>query len=141
MGKDDIKIDGKKEAALLLAGLDEGHREKILGEIAARDPALAEVLRKGLIQFETLLALDSMNFQTLMKSLPPRLLALSLRGLPEETLTAFYSKFSERFVNNLKEEISLLGPQKLSDVKAAREKMAEIAVNLKAQGVITFNAK
>ncbi len=132
----DLKVDGKKEASLLLASLDQTHRERILQEIEIQNPELAAQLRKGLFQFEQVLALESMQLQKVMQGHPPRLFALALRGLDPELKKNLYSKLSERQARAMEEEIQSIGPSKLSDVKQAQEKITEYARELHENGVI-----
>ncbi len=133
-----IPIDGKKEAAELLASLDPMQRERILSEIAQRDPALAEHLRKGLFRFEQVLALEPIELQKVIRPLDQRLLALSLRGMTSEERSVLYSKIPERMARALDEENQSMGPQRMSDVKVARDKITEIAGVLHEKGEITL---
>jgi len=132
--KDEIRIDGKKEASELLAQLDPATRERILGEIRERDPALAESLSKGLVSFSRILALDPASFQKIVRSVPPAVLALAARGLSPAEDTLLFSKLSGRQGEALREERDALGPQKKSDVDAARQKLAERAMELQGAG-------
>ncbi len=132
----DIKIDGKKEAALLLSALDSEHREKILLGIAAQDPELAIKLRKGLFNFNQVLALESIELQKVIRAHPTSLFALSLRGLEPDLKTKLFSKLGERQARALEEEIQSIGPSKLSDVKLAQEKITEQARELHEKGEI-----
>ena len=131
-----IAIDGKKEAAELLASLDPTHRERILVEIAQRDPELADVLRKGLFRFDQVLALEILELQKVIRAQDSRLLALSLRGMKPEEKQTLYSKIPERQARALEEEILAMGPQKASDVVTAREKIVEFARELHEKGEI-----
>lgn len=136
MSRDDIKIDGKKEAAALLAGLDSEHRNRLLNEIRKKDPALAAHLEKGLYSFNQVLKLESLDLQKVLHGLPPRIIAMSLRGLDAELKKALYAKMSVRQSQLLEDELQTLGPQKLSDVKQAQDKIAAHAGQLHEQGVI-----
>ncbi len=127
---DETKVDGKKEASLLLAGLDSDHRERILLEIAQKDPVLAETLRKGLFNFQQVLALEPLELHKVIQAHPPRLFALSLRGLEPEAKKTLFTKFSERQARAIEEEIQALGPQKMADVKLAQEKIVAHAAQL-----------
>ena len=125
--EDLIPIDGKKEAAELLGALDTAHRERILSEIAIKNPELAQQLRKGLFQFSQVLALEATELQKVIRSHDQKLFALALRGIDAETKKNLYLKFPERFVRALEDEILSMGPQKVSDVKVAQERLVETA--------------
>ena len=134
--KGDIKVDGKKEASILLAGLSQDHRERILTEIAAQNPELAITLRKGLFNFSQILGLEPIELQKVMRAHPPSFFALALRGLDSDLKKNLFAKFSERQARAIEEEILSLGPQKLSDVKQAQEKIIEHARELHENGEI-----
>jgi flagellar motor switch protein FliG len=131
-----IAIDGKKEASEILASLDPTHRERILVEIAQRDPELAEILRKGLFRFDQVLGLEILELQKVIRAQDSRLLALSLRGMKPEEKQILYSKIPERQARAIEEEIQSMGPQKSSDVIAAREKIVDFARQLHEKGEI-----
>ncbi len=135
---DSLKIDGKKEASELLARLDPQSRDRILGEISIKDPALAESLKRGLVSFQRILGLDSGTFQKIIRPMPIRTLALAARGMSPEEDASFFSKLSERQGLALREEREALGPQKKSDVDLARQKLAEIAQELHERGEINL---
>jgi flagellar motor switch protein FliG len=138
MGNDDIKIDGKKQAAELLSHLDEESRNRILKGIAEKDPGLAETLKKGLFSFEQVLNLEVLELQKVMQAHPIALFALALRGMDEELKKRVFSKLSARQGNALQEEIDSIGPRKLSEVKLAQEKITEKARELHEQKQITL---
>ena len=131
-----IPINGAKMASELLAGLDPPMRNRILGEILQKDPGLAEKLKKGLISFDRVIALDPVDLQKVLRSCPQNLVALSLRGLDEESKKTMFSKMTERQASALLEEMQLIGPQKQSDVLLAREKISETARTLGESGQI-----
>lgn len=131
-----IPINGAKMASELLAGLDPSMRNRILGEIRQKDPGLAEKLKKGLISFDRVIALDPVDLQKVLRSCPQNLVALSLRGLDEESKKTMFSKMTERQASALLEEMQLMGPQKQSDVLLAREKICETARTLGESGQI-----
>ena len=132
----DIKIDGKKEAALLLASLDQAHREKILQEIAMKDPSLAAHLRKNLFSFQQVLNLEPLELQMVIRAQPPRLFALSLRGIDLEQKKKLFLKLSVRQAAAIEDEIQAIGPSKQSDVKLAQEKIVAFAQALHEKGEI-----
>lgn len=133
---DNKKIDGKKQAAELLAGLDFEHRKRILDGIRKTDATLAAALEKGLYSFDQVLELDSVELQKVLQGLPQKLIALSVRGMDAGAKKTFLSKFSNRQAQLLEDEIQSLGLQRLSDVKQAQEKIAAHAGQLHEQGII-----
>jgi len=134
----DIPIDGKKEASSLLASLDPKTRDRILSGIEQADPALATVLRRGMVRFETLINLGSLSLLKVLRPFPNSLIALATRGLEKDLEDALFSKLSERQGRAIKEERDAMGPRKKTDVDAAREKLALHARELHEQGEINL---
>jgi flagellar motor switch protein FliG len=131
-----IKINGAQMASELLAGLDPMMRNRILGEIRQKDPVLAEKLKKGMISFDRVIALEAADLQKVLRACPQNLVALSLRGLDDQSKKTVFSKMTERQAGALLEEIQMMGPQKQSDVLVAREKICETARSLAESGQI-----
>jgi flagellar motor switch protein FliG len=129
--EDNIKIDGKKEAATLLAGLDRSTRDRILGDIAKKDPALAAQLKKGLLTFDRVIALDSLSLQKVIRSFTQDLVGLAFRGLTDPEKINVFSKMPERQAHAILDAMDSMGPRKMSDIKAAQDKLCE-----KAQALI-----
>ena len=91
--KDDlIKIDGMKQASELLSGVDESTRRRILSEISAQNPALAEQLKKQMVSIETVLMLPSPDLLKIIDQLSDTLIALALRGITPELVEQFFDK-------------------------------------------------
>jgi flagellar motor switch protein FliG len=111
-------------------------RNRILGEIRQKDPGLAEKLKKGMVSFDRVIALEAPDLQKVWRACPQNLIALSLRGLDETSKKTVFSKMTERQAGALLEEIQMMGPQKQSDVLLAREKICETARSLAESGQI-----
>jgi flagellar motor switch protein FliG len=133
-----IQINGAKMASELLAGLDPSMRNRILGEIRQKDPGLAEKLKKGLVSFDRVIALEPADLQKVLRACPQNLIALALRGLDEASKKTVLSKMTERQAGALLEEMQLMGPQKQSDVLQARERICETARALAESGVVSL---
>jgi len=133
-----IKVDGKKEASALLAALDPSTRNRILAGISQSDPTLADTLKKGMATFEQLIHLEPRQLMLVIQKFPPALVALSLRGLSPEHEALWFSKIPERLGRALRDERDSMGPQKKSDVDAAREKLVDYARGLHESGAITL---
>ncbi len=139
--KNGKKIDGKKQASELLAGLDSATRERILAEIEAQNPNLAAELKKGMFTLKQVFELAPADLAKVLKSVPQNLIALSLRGLSADLLALFFKGVSERQGQEIREEMTVLGPRKISDVKTAQDKIIEKAIEMGAKGEIELNLK
>ena len=66
-------------------------------------------------------------------------LAVALKTAQESLKTKLLSCISKRAAQNVLEEISFMGPRKLSEVEAARAAIIEIVKNLDAEGEIELD--
>lgn len=136
MNPNDKKIDGKKQAAELLAHLDSASRDRILNDIRKTDPVMADALQKNLYSYEQIFKLEATELQKVIQSVPSRLFALSMRGLDDELKKTLATKLSNRQMQMFDDEVQSLGPQRASDIKQAQEKIAAQAGQMHEQGLI-----
>jgi flagellar motor switch protein FliG len=132
------RFDGVGSAAEMLNLLDPETRDRILGELQARDPEAARKIRDRMFTFEELLKIPTLELQKALKLVPSRKLALALRGLSEEILKPIFSALSQRAGAALREDIDTLGPQKLSAVQDARRDLVTLVVKLAASGQLSL---
>lgn len=116
--------------------MDEATRDRLIKSVAERDPMLAEKLERGVERFETLIDLDDRDLQTLIREVPLRTLALSLRKVSPELKEKIQSQMPIRLRETLEEEIQLLGPRRMSEVEAAQGQIQKKLKDLKAAGKI-----
>ena len=136
---DTKKFDGMKAAAEMLAHLDTEAREKLLANVAARDPAVAEQLQKQMFVFEDLVHLSPADIQLVLKEISQSRLALALRNMPEVVKNKLFESMSVRGADALREEITTQGPRRVSDVESAQTEVIKIAKRLEADGKIKFH--
>ncbi len=131
-----IRHDGVKAVSEMFRVMDEKTSQRLLSELEARSPELAQKIRSGLFSFEDLLKASSKDFQVLFRAVPQKKWALAFRGLAPEVLDGFVSKLSKRTQTELIEEIQSLGPQRVSDVQAVRQEISEEARKLEKAGAL-----
>ena len=56
-----------------------------------------------------------------------------------EIIDEVFSNLSSRAVEQIKEEIDLLGPMKLSDVESVQEQIVEVARRLESEGRLSID--
>lgn len=115
-------IGGVEAAAKMLAGLDPKNRERVLGEIAARDPQMAEALKHSMVTFEDLKLLTIKQLQELLRDIRIADLALGLRAATKELKEHFYSVLPSSLCREM-DEVLLGAPQPLEKVLEAQEKV------------------
>ena len=131
------RIDGLGAAAELLNGLDPEHRKRLMDQLAARDPQVAQKLEKRMFGFEDLTRVSDHDLQHLLREVPNSKLVLALRRVTPELLESVFRNMSARAGEVLREEVATQGPKRVSDIMAAQNDIIKIALRLESEGKIT----
>ncbi len=134
-----MKIDGFKSAIETLSQLPESDQERILKEIALKDPAQAERLRVGLFTFNDLAFANPGGLRQLISDTEEDTWHFALRGASIEVLENLQSNLSTNHWRRIKEGMEALGPQKKSKIEEAREKIMDAARKLKKNSQLIIN--
>lgn len=129
-------IGGIKAAADMVKNLDAPTRERILAGVAAKDPRIAEELRKNMFLFEDLLVLPDREMQVFLREVPLPKLATALRTASDELKAAVFRGLSSRAQQMLRDEMEALGKRRRSEVEAAQAEIIAIARRLEGEGKI-----
>ena len=121
---------GLKNAAEVLKSIGGNLSRSLLDELAKRNPDLGQAIRESMFTFEDLAQLDNRTLQAVMREVDMRDLAISIQSAPEALQRALLSAISRRAAETVREEISMLGPQRPRDIQSARRRIAEIARRL-----------
>jgi flagellar motor switch protein FliG len=131
--------DPVKPLVEILARADADTERTILGRIDEMDPPLAQDIRQRLFTIEDLVKLEDKALQLLLRQVDTKELAMGLKGTSEQVRERIYTNLSERASENLKEEMELLGPQRLSDVEKARKEIVRTVRQLEQEGSIVLS--
>lgn len=119
---------GPRGAAEALAGLDEATRERIMAEIQAKDPKLADAIKNQMFLFQDLLKYPTQELQTVLMTMDRSLLAIALRKSDDEVKNHLMHALTSRMRNEMEELIATVGPQKQSDIESAQRKIVELFI-------------
>jgi flagellar motor switch protein FliG len=108
----------------------------ILEALEARNPEIAEEVRRRMFMFEDIVELDDRSVQLVLRQVEPADLATALKGVNEEVRDKVTGNLSERGRDNLLEEIDLLGPVKVKMVEEAQQKIVSVIRSLEESGQI-----
>lgn len=139
LGPNAAATGGTTTVARLLNRVRGGLDKSLLESLATREAALADEVRDLMFVFEDLQLLDDRSMQRLLRDVPGRELALSLKAASETLKARIYKNMSERAVETLKEEMEMLGAVKLKDVQAAHTEILNLARGLQEAGEITID--
>ena len=108
----------------------------ILEALEARNPEIAEEIRRRMFMFEDIINLDDRSVQLVLRQVEPADLAPALKGVGEDVRDKVTGNLSERGRENLLEEIDLLGPVKVKMVEESQQKIVAVIRSLEDSGQI-----
>ncbi len=129
---------GVRVAAQVLNNLPQDVSKSILMSLSEHNAELGEAILKKMFTFEELERLNTRTLQIILQSVDTRLLAVSLKTATEKLKKALLACISKRAAENLQEEISFMGPLRLSEIEDARSQILETVRRLEAEGDISL---
>ena len=129
-------LGGVQPVAEMLNVMDKNTEKAIMSRIEERDPILAEEIRKLMFVFEDISKIDDKGIQTLLKEVPNDRLLLALKTANEEIKNKIFKNLSQRAAQMLRDDLSSLGPSRLSDVEGAQVEIVNVARRLESEGKI-----
>ena len=111
----------------------------ILEALEARNPEIAEEIRRRMFMFEDIVNLDDRSVQLVLRQVEPADLATALKGVADEVRDKVTKNLSERGRENLLEEIDLMGPVKVKMVEEAQTKIVAVIRSLEDSGQIEIH--
>lgn len=140
LGSDTRRVDGPELLAGLLAKTGRETSKELLTALAVTHPELAEATRARLFTFEDLCALPARTLQVVLRAVEAKQLALSLRNLPEVTVSLVLANLSERAREALTEERELLTSARSADIADARAAVVAAARQLEDEGTVELTS-
>lgn len=135
-----VAVDGVLRSAALVRSLSKETCEALLGHIAAEHETLAIEIRRAMYSFEDLKKLDPRSMRELLKAVAGDRLTLALKTASPELANQIYTSMSKRAAERIKEDLTLLGAVRLSDVEEAQHEIVETALRLEADGVLSLTS-
>jgi flagellar motor switch protein FliG len=127
-------LGGVQPVAEMLNVMDKNTESSIMSRLEERDPLLAEEIRKLMFVFEDVTKIDDRGIQTLLKEVPNEKLLLALKTANEEIKNKVFKNISQRAADMLREDLSNMGPSRLSDVEGAQQEIVNAARRLESEG-------
>jgi flagellar motor switch protein FliG len=132
------KVDGRAASLEILRRSPAAQQTEILAAIEKDEPGLAAELRSKLFTFEDLVRLADRDLQNLMKDLDMKQVTVALKGGSPEVKEKFLKNMSTRAAELLEDDLSAMGPVKLSEVESAQAEIAKVAIEAAEKGRITI---
>lgn len=129
-------LGGVQPVAEMLNVMDKNTEQSIMSRLEEKDPLLAEEIRKLMFVFEDIAKIDDRGIQVLLKEVPNDKLLLALKTANEDIRTKIFKNISARAAEMLREDLSNMGPARLSDVESAQQEIVNAARRLEAEGKV-----
>jgi flagellar motor switch protein FliG len=130
---------GVKVTAKILNALPKNISDSILVSLQESNVELSNAILKKMFTFEELQWLEAGTRQKILQEADKSRLAVALKTASPELKASLLSCISKRAAENVKEEISMLGPLKLSEIEAAQTEIIETVRRLESQGEIDLD--
>ena len=135
----DAEVDGTRVAALLLNQLEGEEAEAILASISEDTPEIAGSVRRAMFTFDDLARLDKKGIQTLLKGVDNQQLLVALKTASAEMREKIFEGLSKRAAEMMKDDLEMLGPQRVTVVEEAQQAIVAVAMKLRQEGKLNVD--
>ena len=113
---------------------------RFLSALDERSKDSAEKIRALMFTFDDLIKLDAAGVQTLMRTVEKDKMTMALKGGSDEMKELFFSNMSERASKLMKEDMTAMGPVRLSEVEQAQLVRVQATKDLIDRGEIVMTS-
>ena len=135
------EVGGSEKLAKILNLLQSKTGKNILSELEKRDINLAARIKDKMFTFADILNIEDNSLKRALIKIPNDLLALALKDESDEMKQKFFTNISDNRKKILLSELRTLGPQRRSDIQAAKNKIITILKNFQEKGELFFKGK
>ena len=132
------KVGGVKAAAKIMNFTKANMEKRILGAIRRNDKDLMQAIQDNMFTFDNLGMSDDRSLQTLLRSVEPEALIMALKGATVELQEKLFGCMSTRAAANIKDEMEVLGPVRLTEVQTSQKQIIEVARKMADEGTIVL---
>lgn len=132
------QFGGVPVIAELINNLDKRTMNSLMTRLEDKDPILAVEIKQYIFSFTDLIKIDQRGLQQILREVPNQTLLLALKNAPEELRDRLYDAMSERAAEMLKDDLSALGPQRVTDVEMAQREIISTVKKLEKEGKIVI---
>ena len=133
-------VGGVKHLVSVLNASDTASQKAIVEVLDESQPELAEEIKKNMFVFEDINSLSDRDLQRLCRELDSKELALALRGASDGLRDRIIAKgMSSRAGAALRDEMEIMGPQRVSAIDDAQQKVVATVRRLEQAEEITIS--
>jgi len=131
-------LGGAQMLAEILQRVDRTTEEAIIEHLEQVDASLAQEVRNRMFVFEDIVELEDRALQQVLMEVPATDLALALKKTRDQVREKIFRNMSQRAGEHLREEMELLGPQRVSVVEEAQQRVVASIRRLEEEGRLTI---
>ncbi len=139
-GAQAAKMGGLKAAASIMNYLDTNIEGQLMDAIRESDEEMSQQIQDLMFVFENLIDVDDRAIQSILREVPGDVLQKALKGADDQLKEKILRNMSKRAAEMLKEDLSAMGPIRISDVEAAQKEILSVARRLSDAGEIMLGA-
>jgi len=132
------KIGGVKAAAKIMNFTKTEMETRILAAIRKEDKDLMIEIQDNMFVFENLGGSDDRSLQTLLRSVDQDILVIAMKGADAQLQEKLLGCMSTRAAANIRDEMDVLGPVRLTEVQEAQKQIINVARKLSDDGTIVL---
>lgn len=135
-GAQSAKMGGLKAAASIMNYLDTNIEGQLMDAIRESDEEMSQQIQDLMFVFENLIDVDDRAIQSILREVPGDQLQKALKGADDQLKDKILKNMSKRAAEMMQEDLSAMGPIRVSDVEAAQKEILSVARRLADAGEI-----
>jgi len=143
-GSNNIKksaMGGVRTIAEILNFMPSAVENAIIEGVRQHDPDLAQRVLDDMFVFDDLVDLDDRSMQTVLREVSSESLIIALKGSNEALREKVFKNMSQRAAEQLKEDLEVKGPVRLSEVEAQQRDILKLVRRLAEEGQVALGGK
>ena len=132
------KIGGVEAAAKIMNFSNSSTEQPVLQSMKETNSDLLTAIQDQMFVFENLSLSEERDLQVLLREVEEDMLILALKGADEILREKLLSCVSKKAAANIRDEIAIMGPVKLTEVRKAQKQIVTIARELSAEGKLVL---
>jgi flagellar motor switch protein FliG len=131
--------DTHARIAKIINKLDRRDMEEVLDSLSASRPKAAEIVRSLLFTFDDIAKLPEKTRTVLFENVESERLIPALNGASQELKDVILSSVPSRTRRVIEQDLAIAAPMTDKEIEKARRVVADIALQLADQGIITLS--
>ncbi len=131
-------VGGVKAAASIMNYTKQNMEQRVMKNLGEKDRNLAKEIQESMFTFDTLILMDDRSMQTLLRNVDQEILIIALKGTDDALKDKIFSSMSQRAAANIKDEMEVLGPIRLTEVQEAQKAIINVARTMSDEGSIVL---